>query len=208
MWSSVRTTRSCSTGSGRIDALTLPWRGRVGSSPHSGSCRGGVTTTSYESQMAPRSIQSFRRETARRLRAQSTDAESRLWRHLRCSPLMGSHFRRQVSMGRYIADFACMAARLVIGSQHADPERLQTDRVRTAWFRSQGYRVIRFWNNEITENIEGVLEAIYVELYGSRETEAIPLKHQRRPRLPLEAETKKHPTPARYARRPSPSRGG
>jgi len=114
-------------------------------------------------------------------------------------------------MGRYVADFACMAGRLIIevdGSQHADPEHFEADRVRTAWFRSQGYRVIRFLNNEITENIDGVLEAIYVELYGSRETEATPLKHQRRSRPPLEAETKNHPTPARYARRPSPSRGG
>src|SRR5712691_447728 len=161
--------------------------------------------------MAPRSIQSFRREIAGRLRAQSTDAESRLWRHLRRSPLMGCHFRRQVSMSHYIADFACMAARLVIevdGSQHGDPERLEADRVRTAWFRSQGYRVIRFWNNENTEYIGGVLEAIYIELYGSRETEAAPLKHRRRSRPTLETETKNHPTPARYARRPSPSRGG
>jgi Protein of unknown function (DUF559) len=114
-------------------------------------------------------------------------------------------------MGRYIADFAGMAARLIIevdGSQHADPERLEADRGGTAWFRSQGYRVIRFWNNEITENIEGVLEAIYVELYGSREAETTPLKHPRRSRPPIDEESKNHPTPARYARRTSPSRGG
>ena|ERR1700688_4178499 len=158
--------------------------------------------------MTHRSIKSFRQETDRRLRKQPTNAETRLWYYLRRSPLLGSHFRRQVPIGRYIADFACMAARLVIevdGSQHADPEHVNTDEARTAWFRSQGYRVIRFWNNDITETIEGVLKALSIELYGSIEAQPARLKHQRWSRSGSHTETEIHPPPARYARRPSPS---
>jgi very-short-patch-repair endonuclease len=70
-------------------------------------------------------IDSFRRRTARRLRANTTDAERTLWRHLRKLETEGTHFRRQVPIGPYVADFACMAARLVIevdGSQHGEDE--------------------------------------------------------------------------------------
>ena len=135
----------------------------------------------------------FRRAEARDLRFNATDAEVRLWRRLRRFPVAGTHFRRQVSIGPYVADFACMAARLIIevdGSQHGDEENLKRDERRTRWFESNGYRVIRFWNNDISRNIDGVLEAIYAALYGSLDAEAAPLKHQRR-RHP-----RRHPTPA------------
>ena len=119
--------------------------------------------------------------------------------------MLGSHFRRQVPIGPYVADFACMAAFLIIevdGSQHGlEPIKVR-DEERTRWFEREGYRVLRFWNNEITENIQGVLESIHVAVHGSNDPNGAALKHERR-RVRVN-----HPTPARSARRPSPSRGG
>jgi len=149
-------------------------------------------------------IAKFKRQTARRLRANATAAEKRLWRLLRQLPVQGTHFRRQVPIGPYIADFACLASRLVIeldGSQHAAPEQMAHDRKRTAWLESEGYRVIRFWNSEITDDRQAVLNAIHAALYGSADGAAVAFKHGR-------SRKADHPTPARVARRPSPSRGG
>ena len=100
-----------------------------------------------------------------------------------CSELLGSHFRRQVPIGPYVADFACMAARLVIevdGSQHGDAVVKVHDDARTQWLEREGYRVVRFWNNDLIENIEGVLETIHAALYGSRDSDPGMLKHKRR----------------------------
>ncbi|HEU5275652.1 MAG TPA: endonuclease domain-containing protein [Xanthobacteraceae bacterium] len=155
-----------------------------------------------------RTIDSFRRETARRLRANATNAEENLWRYLRRSPVLGTHFRRQVPIGPYVADFACMAARLIIeidGSQHAEGPVAETDKERTRWLESEGYRVIRFWNNDITQNMTGVLEAIHIAISATLVFDE-PLKHERRNRN--DSGDAVHPTPARSARRPSPSRGG
>ena len=132
-----------------------------------------------------RTIDSFRRDTARRLRANATNAEDILWRHLRRSPVLGTHFRRQVPIGKYVADFACMAARLVIevdGSQHAEGPVAATDKERTRWLELEVYRVVRFWNNDITQNIEGVLEAIHLAISPSM-IFAEPLKHERHKRI-------------------------
>ena len=147
-------------------------------------------------------IDGLRRKTAQRLRANVTDAETKLWRHLKQIETSGTHFRRQVPIGNYVADFACMAARLVIevdGSQHGEGENTARDDVRTRWLEREGYRVLRFWNNDIVQNRQGVLDVIYAALYGSRESESTAFKHER---------SRVHPTPARSARRPSPSRGG
>jgi very-short-patch-repair endonuclease len=136
----------------------------------------------------------FRRATARRLRANQTGAEATLWRQLRKLETKGTHFRRQVPIGNYVADFACLASRLVIeldGSQHGEASVKIHDDERTRWLETEGYRVLRFWNNDITKNLDGVLETIYGALYGSRDAEAAPLKHLRR--------TKDHPTPARHS---------
>jgi very-short-patch-repair endonuclease len=144
---------------------------------------------------------------SRRLRRTTTDAEKRLWYCLRKFDLDGSHFRRQVPIGPYIADFACMAAHLVIeidGSQHAEDKKQQYDERRTRWLAKEGYRVLRFWNNDITRNMVGVMETIYAALYGSSAAPPVPLKHQRRRRVA----TSDFPTLARGARRPSPCRGG
>ena len=129
-----------------------------------------------------RTIDSFRRATARRLRVNSTAAEALLWRELRKLETKGTHFRRQVPIGPYVADFACMASRLIVevdGSQHGnEPNRLR-DEKRTCWLESEGYRVIRFWNNDITQNPTGVLDTIYAALYGTRNSEPAVLKHRR-----------------------------
>jgi len=104
---------------------------------------------------------------ARRLRRNVTDAEQKLWRHLKRVSLPQSHFRRQATVGPYFADFACHEARLVIevdGGQHNDEAYSAADAARTVYLSSQGYRVLRFWNNDVLENIDGVLSAIYEAL--------------------------------------------
>ena len=97
------------------------------------------------------------RDRARALRHEMTDAERSLWRILRSRQIERHGFRRQVPFGRYIADFVCHQARLVIevdGGQH-EPSSLQ-EAERSRFLKSQGYRVLRFWNHEILENPDGV----------------------------------------------------
>jgi very-short-patch-repair endonuclease len=151
-------------------------------------------------------IDSARRQKARRLREMANDAEKRLWRYLRRYPIQGSHFRRQVPIGPYVADFACMAARLLIeldGSQHARPANQLRDQARTRWLEKEGFRVVRIWNNEIIQNIDGVMEKIFEEIYGAVNAEPAQLRHRRRKRAAALI------TPPRALRaRPSPSRGG
>lgn len=100
-------------------------------------------------------------ERARALRAEPTEAERKLWDVLRYKRMAGHRFRRQAPIGRYIVDFVCFERKLVIevdGSQHAvDTER---DAARTAWLESQGFRVLRFWNNDVLRNIDGVAAVI------------------------------------------------
>jgi len=98
---------------------------------------------------------------AKQLRKNSTDAERLLWRHLRSKQLNGLKFRRQEQIGNYIVDFVCYEKSVVVeadGGQHA--ENVKKDTERTAWLNSQGFLVLRFWNNEVLENIDGVLEVI------------------------------------------------
>jgi very-short-patch-repair endonuclease len=86
----------------------------------------------------------------------------------------------------YVADFACMAARLIIevdGSQHGDIAVKARDDVRTQWLEREGYRVIRFWNNDLTGNMQGVLEVIHAAIHGSRDSDAVMIKHKRRSKL-------------------------
>jgi very-short-patch-repair endonuclease len=94
---------------------------------------------------------------ARSLRRDMTDAEKKLWWHLRRLPLDDGHFRRQATIGRYFADFASHRHKLVIeidGSQHGEPAQLAADAERTAYLNAQGYRVLRFWNNEVLTEID------------------------------------------------------
>ena len=102
---------------------------------------------------------------AKVLRKQQTDAERLLWRHLRDRRFVGYKFRRQVAIGNYIADFVCLKYLLIIevdGGQHL--EQLRYDDIRTCYLESLGFRVIRFWNNEVLGNIAGVLDALTLAL--------------------------------------------
>lgn len=109
-------------------------------------------------------------ETARRLRADQTEAERALWKELRRLKDDGFHFRRQAPIGRYVADFACHSAKIVIevdGGQHGTNEGLAGDAKRTAWLERQGYGVVRFWNNDVLSNLDGVMRAIAERLKSS-----------------------------------------
>ena len=100
---------------------------------------------------------------ARELRRNQTRAEARLWSALRNRQVAGLKFRRQVPLGPYVVDFFCLSASLVVevdGGQHGAPDGRSQDARRTCWLEAQGYRVMRFWNNEVLENLEGVLALI------------------------------------------------
>jgi very-short-patch-repair endonuclease len=125
----------------------------------------------------------IRRVAAKKLRANITPHERALWRALKELPTDGTHFRRQAPIGPYIVDFFCPAKRLIIeldGGHHTEDEAIKRDRERQLWLEREGYRVIRFWNSEINDDLTAVLEKIYVELYGAREAEATRLTHPRR----------------------------
>ena len=109
-------------------------------------------------------ITRFRIANARRLRNSVTDAEATLWRHLWRIPIEGTHFRCQVPIGSYFADFACHHVGLIIelnGSQHAEDQARQYDKLRTELLERQGYHVVRVWNHEVLEKLEAVLDTIF-----------------------------------------------
>jgi very-short-patch-repair endonuclease len=107
---------------------------------------------------APKEVQ----HRARELRKEMTPAEKKLWQILRGTQLDGLYFRRQHAIGSYIVDFICIQAKLIIeidGSSHLEQE--EYDKERTRWLEEEkGYRVIRFTNNDVLRNTNGVLEAI------------------------------------------------
>ena len=113
-----------------------------------------------------RSYPGSTRSKARGLRRDATDPEAILWSHVRNRQLNGFKFRRQVPIGPYIVDFVCQECRLVVeldGWQHADdPRDVQRDR----FLRAAGYRVLRFWNQEVYANRSAVLEHIVAVLEG------------------------------------------
>ncbi|PQA85766.1 endonuclease domain-containing protein [Hyphococcus luteus] len=104
---------------------------------------------------------------AKNLRRSQTEAERTLWSKLRNRQLGGFKFKRQVPKGPYVVDFYCAEAHLVIeldGGQHADEEAVAHDAKRTSFLQESGFRVLRFWNSDIAEGIEGVLETIWAKL--------------------------------------------
>ncbi len=103
----------------------------------------------------------------RHLRHQGTHAERVLWQKLRNKQLNGVKFRRQQPIGNYIVDFVSFEEKLIIeidGGQHNEDWILSQDRTRTGWLNSHGFRVIRFWNSGVLENLEGVLQQIQAVL--------------------------------------------
>ena len=115
-------------------------------------------------------------QTAKEFRRNATDAEKLLWRCLKGRQLGGLKFRRQEQIGRFIVDFVCFEKGLVIeadGSQHAQEK--EKDKERTEWLNSQGFTVLRFWNNDILKNTESVLESIYAALNTSSTPHPDPL---------------------------------
>ncbi len=103
------------------------------------------------------------RAQAKHLRSRQTDAEQRLWYHLRAHRFMGLKFKRQKPVGRYIVDFICEERRLIVevdGGQHA--QQTGYDRQRDTWLRERGYRVLRVWNHDVLQQLDGVLEQIRI----------------------------------------------
>ena len=104
-----------------------------------------------------------KRDFARHLRSSMTDAEQALWKRLRRRQA-GCRFRRQVPIGPFIADFACIERRLVIELDGGQHEASRMDPRRDAWLRRGGYRVLRFWNTDVLQNMEGVLAVVLSQL--------------------------------------------
>jgi len=127
-------------------SLPPPLRGRVG-----------------EGGMPHDEISPLQRTRAKQLRRSMTRAETLLWRHLKAHRLARLSFRRQSPMGNYIADFVAHSCKLVVevdGESHDFEDRIRHDEERDRWFASRGYRVLRFTNNDVLKNLEGVALAI------------------------------------------------
>ena len=108
---------------------------------------------------------------AKALRKNSTDVERILWQKLRNRQLGGYKFKRQVPIGSYIVDFMCASARLVVeldGGQHNEQQAY--DQRRTHYLKTKSFKVIRFWNNEVIENLSGILDTLTLAL-SQRERE-------------------------------------
>jgi very-short-patch-repair endonuclease len=126
--------------------LPPPLRGRVG-----------------ERGMPHDEVSEIQRHRAKRLRREMTRAETLLWRYLKADRLAGLAFRRQTPMGHYIADFVAHSCRLIVeldGESHDFEERIRHDQRRDQWFASRGYRVLRFTNDDVMKNLEGVVLSI------------------------------------------------
>jgi very-short-patch-repair endonuclease len=112
---------------------------------------------------------------AGRLRRDATDAEQRLWMALRNRQIADAKFRRQATLGRYVVDFLCAETNLVVevdGGQHTPA----ADAARSSWLQAQGYVILRFWNNDVLENLEGVVAVIEAALQKKTLTQPSPAK--------------------------------
>ena len=126
------------------------------------------------------------RQFAKHLRRTMTDAEHRLWKHLRAHRLDGEKFRRQQLIGPYIVDFVHFGARLIVeadGGQHVQSPR---DAARDAWLMRQGFRVLRFWNDEILQQTDAVLESIWKALREEAPSPPAPLPQGERGEQPTD----------------------
>lgn len=126
---------------------TVDWREEWGTTSHPLLCAEAGVLRIYAKQM----------------RSNQTEAETHLWQRLRAHRLDGLKFKRQKPIGRFIVDFVCHESALVVevdGGYHADTEQIEHDRARTAWLKSQGFQVLRFWNHEVLGQTESVLSRI------------------------------------------------
>ena len=104
---------------------------------------------------------------AKHMRSNMTEAETKMWHILRAKRFFGFKFKRQVLVGNYIVDFLCEEKHLIIeidGGQHNTSEKIQSDMHRTTYLENNGYSVIRFWNNDVLNNVESVCEHIKLKL--------------------------------------------
>jgi very-short-patch-repair endonuclease len=109
---------------------------------------------------------------ARHLRRDQTDVEQRFWLSVRNRRLLGAKFRRQSTIGSYVVDFLCVEAMLIVeldGGQHGD----DADAKRTAFLEARGYRVLRFWNNDVLQNLDGVLLIVSDALTAGNEKKTL-----------------------------------
>ena len=140
---------------------------------------------------------------ARGLRRHQTDVEAKLWQQLRDRRLAGLKFKRQVPRGFYIADFLCDEAMLIVeldGSQHGEQVNIAKDEERTKYLEQLGYLVLRFWNSEVNQAAEGVVETIYREAVARQKA---PSSGLRPPSPQGEKAMQRHPTPNLHLDTPS-----
>ena len=138
---------------------SLPQRGRVG--------EGELSPTTEIKLFIPAPVPTPLLAAARTLRCTMTDAEQLLWSCLRRKQLGGYRFRRQHPIDRFVLDFYCSKTKLAVeldGGQHNTPDAHLQDQERTTFLGKQGIKVIRFWNNDVFSNTDGVLESIYLAL--------------------------------------------
>jgi len=110
-----------------------------------------------------RTVPPVNRQNARKMRKAMTNAELKLWNELRAHRLMGLSFRRQLPIAGYIVDFACPAKKLIVevdGSQHGDAGNIKADQERTRKLEALGYTILRFWNDDVIRDINGVCQHI------------------------------------------------
>jgi very-short-patch-repair endonuclease len=125
----------------------------------------GAAVGAYNAVMPPKRSNSKTMHRAGELRREPTPAERKLWAYLRRNKLNGVNFRRQHAIGNFITDFVSIKMKLVIeldGSQHLEQEEYDIER--TKYLESQGYKVVRFWNNDVMNDIDGVLCTIEIVL--------------------------------------------
>jgi very-short-patch-repair endonuclease len=104
---------------------------------------------------------------ARNLRKEQTEQEKIMWSILRNRKFYGLRFKRQVPLGSYIVDFCCNEKKIVIeidGGQHNEPSNISYDKQRTEFLETEGYKVIRFWNNDVSNNLEGIYQKLQKEI--------------------------------------------
>ena len=108
-------------------------------------------------------------KNAKEMRSNMTPAETKMWRILRGKRFQDLKFKRQVLIGNYIVDFLCENKKIIIeidGGQHNEELNIQSDNNRTHYLENNGYKVLRFWNDEVMKNINGVMEVIFREVEG------------------------------------------